>query len=149
MNIGHLHFHIKTYLFWKYIFLVWMKIIIYFLQGNIRKYCAYMGLPGGSDSKESASNGWDLGLIPGPGRSLGEGNGNPLQYSCLENSMDRGAWRAAARGVTESNMTDQHFHFLSSLKHRYEREEKNKWHFLRSQDMRRPWPRSCFIWWQT
>ena len=48
--------------------------------------------PGGSDSKESACNVGDPGLIPGPGRSPGEGNDNPLQCSCLENPMDRGAW---------------------------------------------------------
>ena len=47
---------------------------------------------GGSDSKESACNAGDLGSIPGLGRSPGEGDGNPLQYSCLENSMDRGSW---------------------------------------------------------
>ena len=47
---------------------------------------------GGSDSKVSAYNVGDLGLIPGSGRSSGEGNGNPLQYSCLENPMDGGAW---------------------------------------------------------
>ena len=51
-----------------------------------------LGFPGGSDSKASACNAGDLGLIPGLGRSPGEGNGNPLQYSCLENSMDEGAW---------------------------------------------------------
>ena len=44
----------------------------------------------------------DTGLIPGPGRSPGEGNGNPLQYSCLENSMDRGAWQAAVHRITKS-----------------------------------------------
>ena len=43
---------------------------------------------------------WNMGLIPGLGRSLGEGNGNPLQYSCLENPMDRGTWRATVRGIT-------------------------------------------------
>ena len=53
-----------------------------------------MGFPGGSDSKESVSNAGDLGSIPGSGRSPGEGNGNPPQYSCLENAMDRGPWRA-------------------------------------------------------
>ena len=47
---------------------------------------------GGSDSKESVCNAGDPGLIPGSGRSPGEGNGNPLQYSCLENPMDRGTW---------------------------------------------------------
>ena len=51
--------------------------------------------PGGSDNKVSAYNSRDPGLIPGSGRS-GEGNGNPLQYSCLENSMDRGAWWAVS-----------------------------------------------------
>ena len=50
------------------------------------------GFSGGSDGKASAYNAGDLGLIPGSGRSSGEGNGNPLQYSCLENPMDGGAW---------------------------------------------------------
>ena len=49
-----------------------------------------LGLPGGSDGKESACNVGDMGSIPGSGRSPGEGNGNPLQYSCLENPMDKG-----------------------------------------------------------
>ena len=60
------------------------------------------GFPGGSDGKESACSAGDSGLIPGPGRSPGEGNGNPLQYSCLKNLMDRGAWQAAVHGVKES-----------------------------------------------
>ena len=59
-------------------------------------------LPGGSNGKESACNAWDLGLIPGLGRSPGGGHGNPLHYSCLENSMDRGAWRATVHGVSKS-----------------------------------------------
>ena len=54
---------------------------------------------GGSDSKESACNAGDLGSIPGSGRSLGEENGNPLQYSYLENPMDSGAWLGTALGV--------------------------------------------------
>ena len=62
------------------------------------------GFPGGSDRKESACNEGDPGLIPGSGRSPGEGNGNPVQYSCLENSMDRGAWRATVHGVEKSWM---------------------------------------------
>ena len=66
-----------------------------------------LGFPGGSDSKESTCNVRDLGSIPGLGRSPKEGNGYPLQYSGLENSMDRGAWRAVVHGVTESNMTEQ------------------------------------------
>ena len=60
------------------------------------------GFPGGSDGKESACNAGDPGLIPGSGRSLGEGNGCPFQYSCLENSMDRGDWWATVHGVTKS-----------------------------------------------
>ena len=51
-----------------------------------------LGFPGGSEVKESASNAEDPGSIPGSGRSPGEGNGNPLQYSCLENPMDGEAW---------------------------------------------------------
>ena len=58
--------------------------------------------PGGSDGKESACNVGDWGSIPELGRSLGEGNGNPLQYSCLENPMDRGAWGATVHGITKS-----------------------------------------------
>ena len=53
-----------------------------------------MGFPGGSDSKESTCSAGDLGSIPGLGRSPGGGHGNPFQYSCLENPMDRAAWRA-------------------------------------------------------
>ena len=60
------------------------------------------GFPGGSDSKEYACNAGDPGLIPGSGRYPGEGNGNPLQYSCLENSMDTGAWWAIVHKVTKS-----------------------------------------------
>ena len=57
---------------------------------------------GGSDGKESACNVGDPGSIPGLKRSLGEGNGNPLQYSCLENLMDGGAWQAIVHGVAKS-----------------------------------------------
>ena len=65
-----------------------------------------MSFPGGSGGKESACNAGDLGLIPGPGRSPGGGNGYPLQYSCLENSMDRGTWQAAVHEVAESDRTE-------------------------------------------
>ena len=63
-------------------------------------------ISGGAISKESACNAGDLGLIPGSGRLPREGNGNPLQYSCLENPMDRGAWQATVHGVSkDSDMT--------------------------------------------
>ena len=67
----------------------------YFLSVN-------KGYPGGSDSKESTCNAGDLGSILGLGRSPGGGHGNPLQYSYLENPMDRGAWEVAVHGVTKS-----------------------------------------------
>ena len=67
-----------------------------------------MDFPDGSDSKESSCNAGDLGLIPGLGRSPGGGRGNPLQYSCLETPMDRGAWWATVHpwGRRESDMTE-------------------------------------------
>ena len=61
-----------------------------------------LDFPGGSDGKASVYNVGDPGLSPGLGRSPGEGNGNPLQYYCLENPMDRGAWQAAVYGVAKS-----------------------------------------------
>ena len=68
----------------------WIKVIkknlsVHLLSGSL-------GFPGGSDGKASACNAGDLGSIPGLGRLPGEGNSNPLQYSCLENSMEEGAW---------------------------------------------------------
>ena len=60
------------------------------------------GFPGGSEVKASACNAGDLGSIPESGRSPGEGNGNPLQYSCLENPMDGGVWWATVHGVAKS-----------------------------------------------
>ena len=62
----------------------------------------YSHFPGGSDGKASACIVGDLGLIPGLERSPGEGNGNPLQDSCLENSMDGGAWNATIHGVAKN-----------------------------------------------
>ena len=66
-----------------------------------------MGFPGGSDAKASACNVGDLGLIPGLGRSPGGGNGNPLQYSCLGNPTDRGAWWTTVHGFTMSPDTTE------------------------------------------
>ena len=64
--------------------------------------CITLGFLGGSEDKASACNAGDPGSIPGLGRSPGEGNDNPLQYSCLENPMDRGIWRATVHGVAKS-----------------------------------------------
>ena len=73
---------------------------IYTLMYNI--FIVSLGFPGGSDDKESACNAGDLGSITGLGRSPAEGNGYPIQYLCLENSMDRGAWWAVVHGVAKS-----------------------------------------------
>ena len=74
-------------------------VLIYLNVNN-----ALPGFSGHSDGKESACNVGDLGSIPGSGRSPGEGNGNALWYSCLENPMDREAWRATAHGVAKSHV---------------------------------------------
>ena len=81
----------------RYLYLacLWEFSEAYLCHQNIQ------GFPGGSDSKESACNMGDLGFIPGSGRSPGEENGYPLQYSCLENSMDRKAWWAIVHGVAK------------------------------------------------
>ena len=76
--------HHNPHLFPPYLILIW-------------------GFPDGSEVKASACNMEDLSSIPGSGRSPGGGNGNPLQYSCLENPMDGGAWWATVHGVTESH----------------------------------------------
>ena len=73
---------------------------------GLGNFIGFMGFPGSSASKESACNAGDPGLILGLGRSAEEGVGYLLQYSCLENSMDRGAWRTTVHGVTESDMTE-------------------------------------------
>ena len=70
-------------------------------KGNLK----LKGFPGGSEGKASACNAGDLSSIPRSGKSPGEGNGNQLQYSCLENSTDGGAWSATVHGVTESYTT--------------------------------------------
>ena len=74
----------------------------------------FLDFPGGSDGKASAYNAGDLGSIPGSGRSPGEGNGNPLQCSCLENPTYREAWQATVHGVAESDTTED-FTFTFTL----------------------------------
>ena len=69
---------------------------------EIKRRKKSVGGNGSSDSKESARNAGDLGLIPGLGRSPEQGNGNSLQYFCLENPMDRGAWQSTVHRVTKS-----------------------------------------------
>ena len=73
-----------------------------------------LGFPGGSEVKASAWNAGDPGSIPGSGRSPGEGNGNPLQYSCLENPMEGGAWWAVVHGVSKSRTRLSDFTSLQS-----------------------------------
>ena len=77
----------------------------------IKMYYIHMGIPGDSEVKASACNAGDRGLIPGSGIFPEEGNGNPLQYSCLENPMDRGAWWATVHGVAKSQTRLSNFTF--------------------------------------
>ena len=77
--------------------------------------CITKGFPGGSvveNPPVSAGDTGVSGLIPGSGRSPGEGNGNPLQYSCLKNPIDKGAWQVAVHGVAESDATSTHTYFM-------------------------------------
>ena len=77
--------------------------ILAFSYFSIEPFCFTLaGFLGGSAGKESACSAGDLGSIPGLGRSPGDGNGNPLQYSCLGNPMGRGAWQPTVHGVTKS-----------------------------------------------
>ena len=84
----YLYTHIYTQLDKKYIY----------------TYFYVLDFPGGSVVKNSPANAGDVGSIPGWGRSPGEGNGNPLQYSCLENPTDRGEWRARVHGIAKSQI---------------------------------------------
>ena len=86
---------------------------------TMRKYVFsfILGFPGSSAGKESACDAGDLSSIPGSGKTPGEGNGYPLQYSCLENFMDRGVWQATVHGVAKSRtrLSDFHFTFFKLL----------------------------------
>ena len=87
----------------------WRKFFLSILRWIRYAQCAF-GLPGGSVGKEAACSVGELGLIPGLGISPGEGNGNPLQYHCLENLMDRGAWWATVHEVAKSWTQLSKFH---------------------------------------
>ena len=87
-----------------------MKIAALFPSTETGHLPLFRGFTGCSDAKESTCNVGAPGSIPGSGRSLGGGNGNPLQYSCLENSMDRGAWQATVQGVTKELDMTKHAH---------------------------------------
>ena len=86
---------------------------VYSLMSSTHSVCL-MVFAGGSDGNESAYNAGDSGSISGSGRSPGEGKGCPLQYSRLENSMDRGVWRATVHGVTKSWTQLSDYHSLQS-----------------------------------
>ena len=86
--------------FWR--MQIWFHANCIKILGHLNKRHGLLGFPGGSEVKAFASNTGDLGSIPGSGRSPGEGNGNPIQYSCLENPMDGGAWWATVHGVAKS-----------------------------------------------
>ena len=93
---SQLNFKLKKHLYCCSLFTHTMFLV------QIQFISQYTCFPGDSDSNESACRAGDLGSIPGSGRSPGEGNGYPLYYSCLENSLDRGAWQAMVHGVANS-----------------------------------------------
>ena len=93
---------------------------ISYVSCNAGRFFTTWGFPDGSDGKESACNARDPGSIPGSGRSTAQGNGNPLQYSCLENSMDKEPGGPQAMGCKKLDTTEQltlflyHYHHLGS-----------------------------------
>ena len=90
----------------------------------LTSFVFFWGFPGGSQVKVSACNAGDLGSIPGSGRSPGEGNGNPLQYSWLENPMDGGAWRATVHRVAKSWTRLSNFTFTFKLANSCEKKKR-------------------------
>ena len=87
------------------------------IRALISIFSVYLEITGSSDGKESTVNAGDLSLIPGLGRSPEVGNGSPPQYSCLENPINRGAWRATVRGITEPDMTEPLTNFQPLLEY--------------------------------
>ena len=113
-----------------------------------RSQFQYGSFPHGSDSKESACSAGDLGSIPGLGRSSGEGNGYPLQYSCLENPMNRGAWQNTVHGAAKSQTRLSDFTFPFHFMH-----WRRKWHptpvFLPGESQGRGSLVGCRLWGRT
>ena len=99
----------------KVFFFIKLQVIIICTSPMKQSACScvpFFVFPGGSEGKASACNAGNPGSIPWSGRSPGEGNGNPLQYSCLENPMDRGAWWATVPGVAKSQTRLSDFTFF-------------------------------------
>ena len=115
-------------LFWSECVMCWPVLDDAYIISNLLRNCGHKwGFPGGSADKESACNAGDsgdLGLIPGSGIFPGEGNGNPLQYSCLENPMDREAWQAKVRGELDTIEVIEHL--VINVKERERRIEYGK-----------------------
>ena len=103
----HAHVHTQTRVCVYTCIYVCVYVCVY-----VYIYIHIQGFHGGSDSKESACNAGDPGLIPGSGGSPGKENGNPLQYSCLGNPMNTGAWKAIVHGVAKSQtrLSNTHTH---------------------------------------
>ena len=104
INIVYVYIYIHPYI---YVRVYTMCIYIYVYTHSVYMYicvhvCIHMAFPSGSVVKTLPANAGDTDLIPGSGRSLGEENSNPLQDSCLENSIDRGAWGVTVHGVAKS-----------------------------------------------
>ena len=106
--------YLQKSLFSKFLFLVFLSVFLQFPHLIFRSESAYtknVCVPHSSVSKESACSAGDLGSLLGLGRSPGEGNGNPVQYSCLENPVDRGAWQVTVLGVAKSQTRLSDFTF--------------------------------------
>ena len=105
----------------KYIIIDWITYLTRLLENFKLPVWPTLGYPRGSDGRESACSAGDMGLIPGLGRSPGGGHGYPFQFSCLENSMDREAWRAIVHGVAKIGQlthtyTHTYFHWKYSCR---------------------------------
>ena len=114
-NVPHVYLQVHEY----QCLLTLSSVSIYAQHAMLDFYlCLNCPFPGGSEVKASAWNAGDPDLIPGLGRSPGEGNGNPFQYSCLENPMEAGAWWATVHGVAKSRKRLSDFTFTFKLSHR-------------------------------